>query len=319
MSPFQCNALLFFTDEASVNTKRRGDKLRSLLAANAIALGQSLADCGLGLRLFTNQPQQLAEMLEAYELPDALTIEQIGSDARIPREIPFYAAHHKLFLFERFAAERNANCLLDLDMIANREQISQLMQLQVRDVDFSRQGSEETHVEMPHAWVYDISHQVFSAYGRNTVLTDLAKLHGLSHYSRWFGGEFLLGGPEFFAYIAEACLRLLPQYLAVAGGMHHQGDEVILSAVLNRAFEGFHIADAGAAGIIARHWTNLPKHYQLPIASLRRVLLWHVPDAKQSLASYAAHRDVRRLYRNLRRVETAKRILRPLRNAWRRQ
>ena len=256
----------------------------STYGAMAVRLAESLANAGKRLRVFTNDPERL--LLLAGAKADLLTPALLEIDPIFPLHLRFYAAHHKLHVFERFSKEAWPNCFLDLDVVLSR-------------------GGEavQTILESPRAmeaWVYDISAQVFPARSRPVVQRDLARLGAANAFPLWYGGEFILGIPSFFARLSAECIRLLPTYLSLWESLHHVGDEPILSVALDTLAREFAIGEAGDAGLVVRYWSGRTLHVQPAAIVLRRCAFWHLPDMKWALSRDALSRTSQRLTRCIR-------------------
>ena len=251
----------------------------STYASMAIRLAESLANAGKRLRVFTNDPERLLQLVGAKA--DLLAPALLEIDPIFPLGLRFYAAHHKLRVFERFSEETWPNCFLDLDIVLSRDG-----------------EAVQTILENPRAmeaWVYDISAQVFPARSRPVVQRDLAKLGAVNAFPLWYGGEFILGIPSFFARLSAECNRLLPTYLSLWESLHHVSDEPILSVALNTLAPEFAIGEAGDAGLVVRYWSGRTLHVQPASAVLRRCAFWHLPDMKWALSRDALSRTPDRL------------------------
>ncbi len=80
--------------------------------------------------------------------------------------------------------------------------------------------------------MYDISAQVYPAYGLRTIAADLELVSGRSGLTRWFGGELILGTPAFFGQLADRVDMIYPRYLDAISEVHHIGDEMVTSSAL---------------------------------------------------------------------------------------
>jgi hypothetical protein len=139
---------------------------------------------------------------------------------------------------------------------------------------------------------YDISDQVIPAYGRYIVTRDLESVSGLESEGRWSGGEFLTGTPGFFSVLMEEIDRVYPRYLERIGSLFHVGDEIVVSAALERVRKnGTYVADAGTLGIVGRFWNADLAHPQKPFDYFQRCFLVHLPADKEFLA-YIATKDL---------------------------
>jgi len=262
--------------------------LRSLYVRQALSLARSLNSCGKNLRVITNNREEIEELI-VREVPCEridLQVTQIEFPTwSLPEHANFFAAHHKLFLFSHFAEEAHPNCLIDVDVVINHNNLS-----------LTKLFDETPQID---GWVYDISDQVFPAYGTQAVQEDM-RLLGVSHpFPRWYGGEFVMGGPRLFAYLHEQCQRYIQSYLSLLSQLHHVGDECVVSAALNQNSQNLMLADAGASGLVVRQWTGHTLHVGKPCGVLKDCLLWHLPDAKGALSRFYKHGSLDTLYRNV--------------------
>lgn len=306
-SELQFNTLLFLTDEPSPNVNETGSRLRRLYVRQALSLARSLNRCGKNLRIFTNSREALDELIvreKPLERIDLQVTQVEFPSWPLPKHASFFAAHHKLFLFSHLAEDAHPNCLIDADVIVNHNMLSLAKLLdQSPEID---------------GWVYDISDQVFPAYGTQTVQADLRSL-GVRHpFPRWYGGEFIMGGPRLFAYLHEQCQCYIDSYLNLLPQLHHVGDECIVSAALNHNGRNLALADAGASGFVVRQWTGRTLHVGKPCRILKDSLLWHLPDAKRSLSRYCKHGSLATLYRSICCLTFCRRVVQEPR-AWARR
>ena len=305
-SDLQFNTLLFLTNQPSVNTRRTGSAMQRSYVRQTLALARSLDSLGKKLRVFTNDRTSLLDMASS-ESPSAThlySVQEVCFPSDVPATIPFFAAHHKLFLFSVFAQEARYNCLLDTDVVANHAKRSLIQLLE-----------ENPQVD---GWVYDISDQVFPAYGTTKVQDDLRRELGVQHpFPRWYGGEFIIGNARLFSYLHEECLRQLGKYMEASARLHHTSDESIVSAALNNNYQNLILADAGASGLVVRHWASKTLHVKRSPSVLNQSLFWHLPNSKDALALYYKHGDLRILYRHIQGLTAAKNAVSYLRKALR--
>jgi len=282
----QFNTLLFLTDKPSPNVRMNGLGLQRLYVRQALSLARSLNDCGKTLRLFTNNRDKIEELVarDTHSENIQLRITEIDFPKwSLPETASFFAAHHKLFVFSHLAEDTHANCLIDVDVVMNRNNLL-----------LARLFDNNPEID---GWVYDISDQVFPAYGTQTVQDDL-RLLGVRHsFPRWYGGEFIMGGARLFAYLYEQCQCYMHPYLSLLPQLHHVGDECVVSAALNHNAQNLTLADAGASGLVVRQWTGRTLHAGKPCRTLKDSLLWHLPDAKGALSRFYRHGSLDILYR----------------------
>ncbi|HEY2548623.1 MAG TPA: hypothetical protein VGI46_21290 [Candidatus Acidoferrum sp.] len=301
----QFNTLVFLTNRPSVNTRRTGAALQQSYVRQALALARSLDSLGKTLRVFTNDRTSFLDIASSESQSEPLyTVQEVCFPSDIPATIRFFAAHHKLFLFSVFAREARYNCLLDTDVVANHAKRSLIKLLE-----------ENVRVD---GWVYDISDQVFPALGTTTVQDDLREL-GVQHpFPRWYGGEFIIGNARLFSYLHAECLRQLEKYIEASARLHQVSDESLVSAALNNNYQNLTLADAGASGLVVRHWACKTRHVKRPPSVLHESLFWHLPNSKDALALYRKHGSLRILYRHIQGLTVAMNAVGRVREALRR-
>jgi hypothetical protein len=290
-----------------VNTRHTGPAMQRSFVRQTLALARSLDSLGKRLRVFTNDRRSLLDLAssESPSAADLFTVQEITFPSDIPPTIQFFASHHRIFLYSIFAQEAHYNCLLDTDIVANHAKRSLIQLLE-----------ENPRVD---GWMYDISDQVFPAYGATKVQDDLRRELGVQHpFPRYYGGEFRIGNARLFSYLHEECLRLLGKYIEVSARLHHTGEEILVTAALNNNRQNLVLADAGACGLVVRYWTSRTLHVRTPPSVLKQSLFWHLPNSKDALALYSKHGDLRILYRHVQGLTAAKNALGYLRGALRR-
>ena len=248
------------------------DRVRTY-ALNALGLSASLARQDVGFVLLTNNRAAIEQAL-GLSMPD-LRVEEIAFTQNVPRGIRFYSAHFKLDVMRYLSRQDPMSYVgtCDLDMVC-LEPLPEAM----------RKAAEERV-----AVYYDITDQVVPAYGTDVILADLDVLAPEITVARWAGGEFLAGPPEFFGQVIDEVDAMWPRYLAHLGQMRHVGEEPLVSAALNRLVNrGVALQDAGALGIVVRHWNSVTRHDQPPLNTTRPPFLLHLPADKDFLAAIAS-------------------------------
>jgi hypothetical protein len=189
----------------------------------------------------------------------------------VPHGIAFYSAHFKLELIEAFATGQYGDqiALIDIDTVLHQPFCLP---------DFPA-GC---------LFCYDISDQIFAAYGSETVIRDLASVAGRTLSApRWFGGEFICGDARSFAALAPHIAECWPRYKRDIAVLHHCGDEMVTSAALNMALaSGQRVIDLGRQGGVARWWTSRTRSRQQSFNEISNRSLLHLPGDKQFLATY---------------------------------
>ncbi|WP_395696984.1 hypothetical protein [Methylocella sp.] len=191
----------------------------------------------------------------------------------VPRGIAFYSAHYKLELIEAFGAgaygERVG--LIDVDALLTRP--------------FALPSLTDEALA-----VYDITAIESASYGAARVRADLETVAGRPLTDpRWYGGEFILGAAGAFMALFEHVRACWARYEAAIGGLHHVGDEMIVSAALNLArADGMKLLNADQPGGVARWWTARTDAPIPPFSAIADRSLLHLPADKEFLAAYPA-------------------------------
>lgn len=297
--PISLFALLFVENgEMHANLRSASDPLNVYLRCGAL-LDQSLTAFGHNLTLVTNEPHLLRSGMEQEGIQ--LELVEMPFDRFVPETLAFRSAHRKLDVIAAFGQGKMGPRpgLLDLDMVM----LNPFPTMILTD---------------PRLVGYDIWHQIAPAYGTELVRRDIATVSGLSahHLNHWWGGEFLVGPQDRFAQLSEVIETLYPRYLELAPSLHHQGDEMILTAamhVLDR--ESAPIAvDGGAAGAIGRWWSARTQSQIEPLSEFASRSILHLPADKDLLSSFSGDPalSIDSLYPHLRKRLRAKTLIRRL-------
>jgi hypothetical protein len=245
----------------------------------AVCLNRSLLRAGMPrLNIFTNSTARVADLLAdvpAHARPDvhALSVTHTG----LPKSTPFYAAHFKLDLLSQAGSrlpDDSLMLLLDTDMAA----------LKPLDTDVILRCAALG------VGAFDISDQVFSAYGSSQVIADLELVAGRRlRNPRWYGGEFLLATPAFLRRLVARGNGDFERYVAQIRSLRQHGDEVFISAALNAlADEGQPILDVGAYQAVGRHWSG---NTHRNLAWFKRCAFIHLPGNKRLFEREALHAE----------------------------
>jgi hypothetical protein len=224
---------------------------------------------GTAFKIITNKPTYTRRRLEQLKL-ERISVLEHDFSLTVPKKIYFYSAHFKLDIFNAFGDGQFGEHigLVDLDTILLR-----------------------SLPQSANLAVYDISDQVFPAFGRSRVVSDLELISGRSlEDPRWYGGEFVTGSAAEFANISHYINLCWPKYTRNIGSLHHVGDEMVMSSALNMArADGVHIIDYGQTGLVARWWADRTKHEQAPFDALTGTALLHLPGDKMFLTREARY------------------------------
>lgn len=186
-------------------------------------LGRSLrAKNGLGLRILTNDVQYLRQMIESRVRLDPafealFELEEIECGEDLPQTSQFFAAAHKVYAFRHLASNGRYSVLMDLDVLC-------VSQFDAQVIQWMREG---------RTLVFDISEDAFASSGRERVMNDLGRLLDHPVEARWYGGEFIAGDASFFSELFDGLGPVLARYRECYSQLCHQGDEIMVSAVLS--------------------------------------------------------------------------------------
>jgi hypothetical protein len=265
MEIFPCTLVFVDVDATASPNSTSKDPLS--YARQALCLNKTLLHAGMPrLNVFTNAPDSVNGCFSLVPEERRPLVHDLITSVNVPRSTEFYGAHFKLDLLEQVAAMLASDkllLLLDSDIVAIRPLNNELLQL-CADAGVG---------------AFDISDQVFPAYGSASVIKDLEIVAGRHLLNpRWYGGEFLLSTSAFLRTLVPLARKYCERYVAEIDRLQHHGDESFVSAALNTlADEGQRIVELGAYQAIGRHWTG----------NTHRDLRWfqhccfvHLPDGK---------------------------------------
>jgi hypothetical protein len=222
---------------------------------------------GTAFHIITNRKSYTRRRLKDLKLGN-ITVFEYDFSLMVPKKMWFYSAHFKLDIFNAFGRGQFGEYvgLVDLDTVLLRR-LPQSAGLAV----------------------YDISDQVFPAFGKHRVVSDLQLISDRSLKDpRWYGGEFVAGSATEFATVSHYINLCWPRYILNIGSLHHVGDEMVMSSALNMArADGVHIVDYGKTGLVTRWWTDRTKHKQAPFDAVTGAALLHLPADKVFLTREA--------------------------------
>jgi hypothetical protein len=262
---------LLYIDEASnqnPNLIGAADPIDVYVSCASLC-SKAFRTAGTSFRLITNDEAHVKRRLGALQLDDVVVV-AYAFTWPVPKNIPFYSAHFKLDIIKAFGRGTFGKQigLVDLDAVL------------LKRIPLSNNLA-----------VYDISDQVFAAYERDRVLSDMERISGrqLSE-ARWYGGEFVMGSAAAFCEISQYVELCWPDYVRCIPTLHHVGDEMIMSSALNMArADGVRMINYGKTGLVARWWTARTQHKQAAFDSCEDAALLHLPADKVFLARQARY------------------------------
>ncbi len=200
--------LLHISDEGrhSPNLKARSSPAAiSSYVANAVTLANSLRAVGCDFTVVTNDEARLTE-INGAGLGANVAVTEISFGTRVPKDILFYSAHHKVDVyrwFSTFAAD-DYPVLIDFDMVALRPPSTAFIACVSSGIPL----------------VYDISDQVFPVFGEDTIAADLERLLGPQvPLRRWYRARrFGQGSADRALWRSDPRLRGLPTAARTSDG-----------------------------------------------------------------------------------------------------
>lgn len=228
------------------------------------------ATFGSGLFVFTNNKEKVEDWFG--KKGTALEIVELTPSIAVPAGISFFTAHYKL---DALAAglgllreDADRFLLLDTDVIANHK--------------FS--DEQAAMISRADLVVYDISDQVFPAYGAARIIGDIELVAGDSFADcKWFGGEFIAGSKSGLSRLIGQAREFLPRYFENVGALHHVGDEMFITASINALLKdpgGLKIVNQNPYRLISRHWS---RHTDRPLSYHMQHCFLHCPGSKPVL------------------------------------
>lgn len=242
MNLFPCTLVYVDVDAKPGPNSTNRDPLSYV--SQAICLNNSLRRVGMPtLTIMTNAPALVEKRLESLPPEKRPAVTKLTATIELPKNTPFYAAHFKLDLMDQLSDALPADTmmlLLDADMVA-------WLPLDHTLIERCAEAG---------LGVYDISDQVFPAYGSERVVADLEIVaDGRLANPRWYGGEFMLATPASLRRLVPRARASYARYLDESERLRHHGDEAFISAALNTLVdEGQTVVEVGAYQAVGRHW-----------------------------------------------------------------
>lgn len=235
------------------------------------------------LVVFTNKPSIIEEWFvkNNYKLPRIIFI---APSIQVPAGFKFYGAHFKIDAMlagaELLIGEEDRFFLIDTDVVAN--------------IKFD--AEQYACIASADLIVYDISDQVFPAYGAGKIKSDIELVAGAKFTDpKWYGGEFLGGNKLGITRLVQQAKSLLPTYFSSANELHHVGDEMFVTSALNLLMaEGqLRIVNQVPYRMMTRHWS---RHTDRSLAHHYQHSLVHCPGSKPALEFLSRFSNPSRLF-----------------------
>lgn len=295
MNLFPCTLVYVDVDARPGANSTNRDPLSYV--SQAICLNNSLRKVGMPtLTIMTNAPALVAKRLESMAPEHRPALMTLNATIELPKNTPFYAAHFKLDLMDQVADSLPADTmllLLDADMVALRPLDRELIE----------------RCAEAGLGAFDISDQVFPAYGSDRVVADLEIVANRRlRNPRWYGGEFLLATAASLRRLVPRARATYERYISESERVKHHGDEAFISAALNVLVdEGQGLIEVGAYQAVGRHW---PGNNYRDVRWFRCCSFVHLPGGKALLEKEARFVDFApdRFWRRLRMAHLRGRV-----------
>jgi hypothetical protein len=233
------------SNHSSINNKNK--KIESYFRQLDVLAKTLRYQMDIELIIFSNDITKIKKWfdLTGRACPTLVTI--VASYA-VPAKTLFFGAHYKL---EALAAGRSLLhskddrfILVDSDVLAIR----------------AFNPAQLSVIDNSDLIIYDISDQVFPVYGADKIKLDLETVAGVSFENPiWYGGEFICGSSIGLDRLLLEAHKLLPSYFEKIKQLHHVGDEMFVSAALNKICmqpNGLVIFEQVKLKLISRHWSR---------------------------------------------------------------
>lgn len=245
----------------------------SLYFSCAKQLHLSLKAVGIELVVITNDK---AFLLGAAKNDYEIEIREMNFEMEVPSGLKFYSAHYKIEVYKYLNSLTDDYIgLIDCDILC------------VNPIPQSLHNVVEYKIPL----IYDITDQVFPAYGQNRVINDKQKVTKTNSIGLWTGGEFIAGPPDFFGKLYAHIIKIKDEYFNNCHSLHHQSDEVLTSIAIENMIiqENLVIMDAGSLSIIGRFWSPRTLHIQKPFNAYYQHFLIHLPSDKKFIVQLKAN------------------------------
>jgi len=196
---------------------------------------------------------------------------EIDFNFKIPKDIGFFSAHHKIDVFKYLSQldPSQYSVLIDCDILCVNKIPQNLVNCINKNIPV----------------YYDITDQVYPRYGRNIITRDKEVLmSGEASNGLWAGGEFMGGDNIFFGLLSDQIDLIKKDYLDNYKSLHHQGDEILVSVAIEKIMNQMYICNAGSFGGIRRYWSDQIWRSQYNLNCYKDDFLLHLPADKKFIA-----------------------------------
>ena len=241
-------------------------------------LHNSLKKFGFKLVILTNQPNVIIEQ------ENSLNVENVDFKLNVPENIRFFSAHYKIEVFKYLSLYGDDySVLLDNDVVC------------VNNIPENMEKIIQEKIPV----YYDITDQVYPAYGRKKIIEDKTRIMGIKSLGNWAGGELIGGSKIFFEVIYNKCIDYWDKYFDNINDFHHQGDEMLTSCAIEKyILDKNVIVNAGSIGFIGRYWSVKTLHIGKIFEAYFDNFLLHLPADKAYLAKYNSENNFMENYKS---------------------
>jgi len=260
---------LLFIDEnkqLSVNLNANFENQIRIFKNCCINLNESLKNnINHELIILTNNKSFISKIIKNIE------IIEIDFYYVFPSKIDYFAAHHKLNVYNWISRNINDYCfIIDNDIIC------------INNFPINIKKCVEQEIPL----YYNISDQLIPAFTREDIINSKNIVYNNNKsIGMWAGGEFISGNQSFFKKLDNKIQKYYHNYISNHNLLFHQSDETLTSIAIEEMLcEGYTLIDAGLIGGITRYWSYTPKHIQKDIYNYNDYFLLHLPTDKKYLA-----------------------------------
>lgn len=257
------------------NTNNKSKSTLSYLKQSRLLARSLHRKTGKNLHLLTNRPD-ICKVFFAKKTSWQPKIIETPEKITPPDGIRFFSAHHKFSALKKIlelliTSTEDRFLLLDTDIYVNRNL--------TEDQIYSLSNSDLT--------VYNISDQVFPAYGALRVSTEIDFLTKSKIIDpQWFGGEFISGNSKGLSALLECIEKIIPTYFSNYENLHHIGDEMFTSCAINLLKQNLDIKinTGNNYYLCSRHWS---RHTDRPLSWHFKHTFIHCPGSKPILELFS--------------------------------
>lgn len=233
----------------------------------AILLAKTLSKSGCKLNLYTNSPHYILDIQP--NILKYLNLIKLECEIVIPKNLIFYSAHQKISAYGQVSenAATKFGMFLDLDCV-------------VFDLNFIEQ------LKLFNFSFLNLFDQQSISYGEEVVFRTLNRISGSKFCKKiWVGGEFIFAEKHMLKSIHQACVDNLSSYLDNIHGLHHVGDEALMTGSIATTDICLHEVNLTQLNV-ARIWSVHVGNDFLGIAGLRANII-HLPADKILLMCFS--------------------------------